>query len=357
MHVSDPANTPFAQRRWVRRALIVTAFNIAIAIGTYATTLGGGLFWHHALYSIAVGTSIWALIEWGLRWVDKPNQPIAGPVVAAVTLASVVLGSLLGTALVDLLLGRAPLALWHYDVSAASTILVLSLLAGCLGTVYFVSQTRLAQLREQAEAAQRQATQAQLSLLQSQLEPHMLFNTLANLKALIATDPKRADAMLDRLIAYLRATLSASRASGAAERQHTLGDEFQRLSDYLALMQVRMGPRLRTTLQLPPELAATPVPPMLLQPLVENAIQHGLEPKVEGGEVQVTARQTGTELTLEVRDNGTGVLSTSQDGYGTQHVRERLATLFGNTARFERRAGSDGGTLVVLSLPFAAATQ
>src|SRR5690606_22156517 len=134
-----------------------------------------------------------------------------------------------------------------------------------------------AKARLEQEEAQRQASEARLRLLESQLEPHMLFNTLANLRALIGSDPPRAVEMLDRLNAFLRATLAASRSAAGAQR-HTLRDEFARLDDYLALMAVRMGPRLRVVLSLPEPLADCPVPALLLQPLVENAIRHGLEP-------------------------------------------------------------------------------
>lgn len=348
MFVSDPANTPMAQQRWLRRLAIVTAFNSVITVVMHLVGTSYDPFWRHAIYSFAIGTCIWLFIEAGLRIVDRPGQTIPWPYVATATVIGVVLGLVVGTSVADLINGRMPLQFWRRKPEFAGGLLVMSLCAGFLGTLYFLSQTRMAQLREQAEAAKRQAAQAQLSLLQSQLEPHMLFNTLANLKALIATDPKRADAMLDRLIAYLRATLGASRATA---QQHTLSDEFARLRDYLALMQIRMGPRLNVSLDLPAELAGAKVPPMLLQPLVENAIKHGLEPKVSGGELQVAAKREGEELWLQVRDNGVGLPEQAADGYGTQHVRERLATLFGGQARFERAAAAGGGTLATLCLP------
>ena len=130
----------------------------------------------------------------------------------------------------------------------------------------------------------------------------MLFNTLANLRVLIGLDAPRAQAMLDHLNAYLRATLGASRAPW-----HPLSAEFDRLADYLALMAVRMGPRLQVVLDLPDELRRLPLPPLLLQPLVENAIKHGLEPKVAGGRIEVGARRDGDMLELSVRDSGVGI--------------------------------------------------
>jgi LytS/YehU family sensor histidine kinase len=197
------------------------------------------------------------------------------------------------------------------------------------------------------EARQR-ATEARLKLLEAQLEPHMLFNTLANLRALIGADPRQAQEMLDHMIAYLRATLSASRTT-----THSLQAEFDRLGDYLELMAVRMGPRLDYSLQLPPELAQHPVPALLLQPLVENSIRHGLEPKVDGGRVTVSARREDGQLVLEVTDTGAGPSAETAPGkgFGMNQVRERLATLHGAAARIDFAAAPGGGARTVLHLP------
>lgn len=178
----------------------------------------------------------------------------------------------------------------------------------------------------------------------------MLFNTLANLRALIGLDAARAQQMLDHLDAFLRSTLAASRAS-----THPLQAEFDRLRDYLALMAVRMGPRLRLRLELPPALGALPVPTLVLQPLVENAIVHGLEPQVDGGELAVSARAEPGRLVLEVRDGGAGLdparPARSGGGFGLQQVRERLATLYGDAAGLELAPAPGGGTCARLWLP------
>jgi LytS/YehU family sensor histidine kinase len=182
----------------------------------------------------------------------------------------------------------------------------------------------------------------------------MLFNTLANLRVLIALDPPQAQAMLDRLIAFLRATLNASRTAS-----HPLATEFDRLADYLALMGTRMGPRLQSTLDLPDALRTVPLPPLLLQPLVENAIKHGLEPHVQGGRVEIRARAEGQTLVLTVRDTGAGLRDgTPPEGtrFGLVQVRERLATLHGNAASLtlEPAPDADGGTLATIRLPLNA---
>ena len=219
-------------------------------------------------------------------------------------------------------------------------------------TYYFQSRQVIAGQREEVERAQRQAAEQQLMLLESQLEPHMLFNTLANLRALIGVDAARAQAMLDHLIAFLRASLAVSR-----ERIHPLADEFARLADYLALMQIRMGPRLQTRFVLPPELAAAGVPPLLLQPLVENCIRHGLEPKVAGGRIEVSARREGATLVITVRDDGIGAAPGSLDpaSFGLAHVRERLATLYGAAASFALESSQEGseGSVATVRLPLS----
>ncbi|MBU3740493.1 MAG: sensor histidine kinase, partial [Rhodoferax sp.] len=240
---------------------------------------------------------------------------------------------------------------------------------GC--TYFFMSRARLAAVREeaaralaQAEAAQRHAVESQLRLLQAQLEPHMLFNTLANLRALVGIDAERAQTMLDHLVAFLRATLSASRAT-----LHPLHQEFARLDDYLALMAVRMGPRLRYTLDLPEALREVPVPPLLLQPLVENSIRHGLEPLPAGGQITVRARQEDGWLRLDVLDDGSGPGTPAPDaalwraetggpatapaagGFGLLQVRQRLEALHGERFAMECVALPQGGTRAGVRFP------
>jgi LytS/YehU family sensor histidine kinase len=159
-------------------------------------------------------------------------------------------------------------------------------------------------------------------------------------------DPQRAQQMLDHMIAYLRATLDASRAT-----THPLRTEFDRLRDYLELMAIRMGPRLAYTLELPPDLAEVRVPTLLLQPVVENSIQHGLEPKVQGGRIAVRAAREDGRLVLEVTDTGMGedAGAGSGKGFGLAQIRERLASLHGGDAQVAFGADAHGArTRIVL---------
>jgi LytS/YehU family sensor histidine kinase len=262
----------------------------------------------------------------------------------------VVLGYALGTLAGDSLLQLNSFSYFAVQPRKFLGLLVMSLGAGAVMTHFFLSRRQLELARQRTEVAQRLMAESRLKLLESQLEPHMLFNTLANLRILIGMDPVRAQTMLDHLIAYLRATLSASRASS-----HTLEQEFDRLGDYLELMAVRMGPRLQFALNLPAELRQHTVPPLLLQPLVENAIQHGLEPKVAGGRIDITARLAEDRLCLEVSDSGLGMdlsrLPAEGKGFGLSQVRERIATVYGTAGTIELVAAHAGGTRATIVFP------
>jgi signal transduction histidine kinase len=196
--------------------------------------------------------------------------------------------------------------------------------------------------------SEKERVHAQLRLLQAQIEPHFLFNTLANVHSLIERRPAEASVMLDHFIAYLRESLAASRA-----QQGTLAQEFALLRHYLELVRIRMGRRLAFALDLPADLAHEPLAPMLLQPLVENSVRHGLEPKVEGGRVAVQARRDGAMLVIEVHDDGLGFGAqpdSAGTGVGLAHTRERLAVLYDGRATVEV-TDAQPGTRVTLRLP------
>ena len=351
-----------------RQVLVVGGLCLGIAL--LLTALTGRRFVENLVYSLCIGTactlivgSVRLLVAWGhdrlrlsrgLPHVDEVNGwhgVIPGALLAAL------IGPSMGMTLADAITGNRSVSLLDLGASSARVTLVLGLLGTVMSVVVIGSLERLASARAQAEAAQRQAAEHQLRLLQSQLEPHMLFNTLANLRVLIGLDAARAQAMLDSLIAYLRATLNASRLAA-----HPLATEFERIADYLSLMAVRMGPRLQTQLDLPEVLRDLPVPPLLLQPLVENAIKHGLEPHVQGGRITVTARRLRQTLVLTVRDTGIGLRDGASTAPGSQfglaQVRKRLATLHGDKASLTLQAVTDadgGGTLATLTMPWPTA--
>lgn len=346
--------------RAARRGLQTLLFSAAIG-GVVSVLLSQPLS-ESVVYAVCVSLAIWAFVDGGrllaARWVRRHEGDAAqGPHsgwpgwgwMVPILLLGTVGGFLLGHTVAGALLGRGLAHTAAMSPRTLTAILLLSLMPGLAVTLVLYSRGRLAAMQAAAERAQRLASEQRLALLASQLEPHMLFNTLANLRVLIAADPPRAQAMLDRLIAFLRSTLAASRAG-----THTLADEFARLDDYLALMAVRMGTRLQCTLTLPPELAQTDVPALLLQPLVENAIRHGLEPKVDGGQIEVSAARDGGRLRLSVHDSGVGwrdAAAGEYAGFGLAQVRERLAARYADAARLDIGPAAGGGTLATLMLP------
>ena len=353
---------PFNPVTIARRALAAVVFNTVLALAI--TAVSGETLAVNMVYSQFIGLLIWGLIDGG-RFVLHPSGWPGARAMAGLVIGAVLVAYPLGSAIANALLGRPLLIGLNHFPRATLGFVLMSLSAGGFGAYYFTSRELLARARLAGEEAQRQATEARLKLLESQLEPHMLFNTLANLRVLIGTDPARAQDMLDRMIAYLRATLTASRST-----EHPLAHEFDRLRDYLELMAVRMGPRLAYTLDLPEPLREAPVPPLLLQPLVENAIRHGLEPKVEGGHILVRAHCTGADgrtpgtqrLVIEVTDTGVGlppVLPPAGPGqsFGLAQARERLATLYGADGTIDLIATSTGGTSARAVFPLKLPSQ
>ncbi len=315
------------------------------------------------LYSLCIGTICWSVMEFGRFAVDPRHCHLSpdggrgwpkGWRGLLLVGTGILVGYYAGDWLAFQLVGPA-------HPGRASGLrdsmvgLYITVATGAVGAFYFHTRSKAAQMAAEIAAAERDATEAKLKLLETQLEPHMLFNTLANLRVLITLDPPRAVAMLDRLNDYLRATLGGSRAT-----QHPLAQEFARLADYLELMAMRMGERLRFTLDLPDDLRALPVPPLLLQPLVENAIRHGLEPRVEGGSITVRARRApgadGDQLLLQVLDTGVGLPpdgspASAGGGFGVTQVRERLQALHGARASVALEAAPGGGTQATVQMP------
>ncbi|WP_427911618.1 sensor histidine kinase [Ramlibacter sp. MMS24-I3-19] len=309
-----------------------------------------------AAYSLAISVVTWSIIDLG-RHVLPSSRETGWPTgIQSIVLvifgigAGWFLGNQIGTVLCRTF-GLLPPGPPPDPVRDLRNSILITLAAASVAIYWFYSRNRSDYLERKMGEAQRHANEARLKLLETQLEPHMLFNTLANLRALIGVDPQRAQQMLDHMIAYLRATLDASRVA-----THPLQAEFDRLRDYLELMAVRMGPRLAFQLQLPPELSQRRVPTLLLQPLVENAIKHGLEPQVQGGQLNVRAADDGDRLLLEVCDTGTGPgdAATAGSGFGLLQVRERLAAVYGEGADLDLAAVQPRGTRVAIHLPLSA---
>ena len=179
-----------------------------------------------------------------------------------------------------------------------------------------------------------------LGVLQAQVEPHFLFNTLASVRALVRQDPAQAEATLDALVDFLRATIPKLREDRGLHA--TLGQQLDLCSSYLALMQVRMGGRLTYDVRADEALRAAPFPPSLLITLVENAIKHGIEPRPGPGRIDIDAVRDGDALRVQVRDDGAGLQPGLSTGVGLANVREQLAARYGARAAFVLSPAAEG---------------
>jgi len=314
---------------------------------TLSTVIAAGLtafghrhgFGTNFVYSQCIGMLMYALIDLPRRVFWPAGPPSLLPMIGLVLIAAP-LAWFGGTFVASVLMGDPwfPTAL---GLNAVFGFLTLTASAGITGCYYFWTRERLM-------ASEAAAAEARLKLLQAQIEPHFLFNTLANLQALIGVDPARAQEMLRHLDGYLRATLATTRND-----RGTLAEEFALLKSYLEILVIRMGQRLAFELDLPQALADAKLPPMLLQPLVENAIRHGLEPKVEGGVVRVSAREEKKQVVLMVEDTGRGFGNgdSAGTGIGLAHVKERLAAVYGGAASVQTSDNPGGGVRVTLRIP------
>jgi signal transduction histidine kinase len=266
--------------------------------------------------------------------------------------AAVIGGALIGAYL------RHRVANWGIDTRRmdlgwlVSTTLLWSLLGGIGAAILMAvrgeqqAQAELLEAQVQHQQLQAQQLEARLQALTAQIEPHFLFNTLATVKRLYETTPERGREMMLRLTQYLRAALP-----GIRRNVTTLLDETAAVRSYLELLEMRMGPRLRFEILMPPELSRAQLPTLLLQTLVENAIKHGLGPLPEGGHICVRSRAEGQMLVLEVEDDGRGFVASGGSGVGLANIRARLAALHGVQAALELQAAQPRGVLARVRLP------
>ncbi len=208
-------------------------------------------------------------------------------------------------------------------------------------------------LRVRQDRLLHQAMEAQLRLLQAQIEPHFLFNTLANVQSLLERDTPRARLMLETFTDYLRASLGQLRHTDS-----TLEAELAMVRSYLTLLQIRMEDRLRFDIDASDEALAAALPTLLLQPLVENAIEHGLEPKIEGGRIRIRARVVDGQLDICVDDDGLGLDGPRRprkrgSGMALPNIHDRLRTRYGGKATLTL-APQTVGTQATLSIPYRA---
>ena len=277
------------------------------------------------------------------RWISRE----------AAQLLAVIPGAMLGTLFTVIVKGRTLAYLIGDEHWRVITTASLGIGFGAVITLIYINRERAARvqntlLRAEAEKnlLEKQVLEARLQLMQAQIEPHFLFNTLANVKHLVESDARSASRMLDNLIRYLRIAMPQMRETGS-----TLGREMDMAAAYLEIFKMRMGGRLCYEIQIPAALRDQPFPPMMLITLVENAIKHGVDPCCDAGMVTLKAEAKEGKLVVSVADTGQGMLPNSGGGMGLVNIRERLATLFGKDAKLHLVENQPRGVVANIELP------
>lgn len=343
--------SPILPTSWQRgeHRVVLVVIGVCCAAALWSTLQGGGTLTDNLVVTNAIGLSQLSVAT-AVRLLYRGRLPILGILIAIPT------GFVMGSKIASLL-GAPDVAQEMLDDPAGMRRTILGVvLIGVVVTAFFLYFAHSRGVREAldrerlraAEALQAE-TAARLALLQAQIEPHFLFNTLANIGSLIEEDPDAASRVLEQLDAYLRASLRRSRRPTA-----TLGEELELVEPLLAIATARLGPRLEYSISAPLELRDAALPPLLLQPLVENAIRHGIEPAVDGGKILVDVRKGDETLELTVTDTGAGLDANAPEGVGLANVRARLATLYGDKGQLMLYANAPRGVIARLVVPCAA---
>ena len=208
------------------------------------------------------------------------------------------------------------------------------------------AQAHMQQERIMRLMSEKKAAEFHLKFLQAQIEPHFLFNTLSTILSLMDTDSRKGKAMLMDFIRYLRISLSKTRSESS-----TIDEEIRLITAYLNIFKVRMEDRLEFEIQLPDNLKQHAIPPMVVQPLVENALRHGLQNKCGGGKILIRAQRAGDRIRLEIADTGRGFDTERQGGTGLSNVRARLKSIYGDTARLILEDNRPSGLKATIEIP------
>lgn len=328
---------------------------VGLAVGVFRE---GGFEPTMMLISVLFGNVVGFTVL-GSSVILAPRLRAHGPLVRSAMLGLALLsGSVAGTALVIYLFPLFVLRDLRLALVVGAINGVLALIVGGVVEIYEELRWRLAEsLREVeevrlAEARLReQAARAELAALQARINPHFFFNTLNTISSLLEEEPRRAEEIVETLADLFRYTFRASESGPVP-----LGDELDFVQSYLTIERARFGDRLRVVREVEPEALAVPVPGLILQPLVENAVAHGLAPLKRGGTVQITARVENRALLVEVGDDGVGPppgdIDLIREGHGLGNVRQRLATMYGESGSIRLCGAATGrGAVARLRLP------
>lgn len=338
---SAPCNNLPMRNNLITPTLTTLVFNTAIA-GLLTVVGFEENFWINLVFSQCIGFSIYLFNATLLCRISSTKWRL--PVLAL----SFPFSILFGVSLASWLTGMG-----SWDDPRIRVTALIGLFFGGIGAItYFLGEriwkldAEVKQRRMNEIETEKRQIEAHLKLLQAQIEPHFLFNTLANVASLIDTDAIAARRLLERLDDWLRVALARARSEHC-----TLGDEVTLLENYLEILSTRFGQKLRWKTDVDHQARQAAFAPMLLQPLVENAVTHGIGPKLGGGTLHIMARVQENLLRITVQDDGVGLDEQQQPGTGLANVRARLAALYGDLGKLTLQSNIDGGVTACLELP------
>ncbi|MBW1799425.1 MAG: histidine kinase [Deltaproteobacteria bacterium] len=340
--------TSGTRKSFIKSLSYTVIFNTLIALFLTGIHYGRGLLINF-VFSQCIGISICLCVLVTIHYIRPRSQifQVIGILIAMIA------GSLFGGVLGSLLSGFNPMTFLHKSGFLAQ-IVFLGIMFGSIISYIFISRERMAAAESMAQEerihrlkVEKGSLETHLRLLQAQIEPHFLFNTLSNVHGLMDTDLEKGKAMIEALTNYLRISLARSRKDIS-----TLGQEIELIQDYLNIYQIRMGNRLQYRLEIDENIKGRSFPPMLLQPLVENAVRHGLEPRIDGGEVSITAKRDGHVIRIEISDNGPGMNTDSEQGIGLKNIRERIEAIYGEEGRLILEENRPSGLTAGIEIPY-----
>jgi len=342
MKISEPRYTVCFDKTQLLKLL---AINSLIAL--ILTLVTQSDFWINLIYSQSIGISIATLVYFmALRKLEgEPNVFRLG--------LAIILGVGIGITIATIMTGNEGMIAEESGQEVIISSFFYSTIIGSIVVFYFSLIAKQQKISNQLNIekikqveTERALAENNLKLLQAQIEPHFLFNTLSNVLGLIDSRPDDAKKMLENFTNYLRASLSRTR-----ECDTTLKDEIDIVNSYLSIQKIRMGNRLSFDIKIDDDLYDFPFPPLMIQPLVENSVRHGLEPEIEGGHIDVRVINNDKIVSIVVSDTGKGEIKFEKEGVGLNNIRERLASLFQHNAELKIEKNKPKGLIVTIQAP------
>lgn len=334
----------------LRDFLYTLLMNAVIAVFLTAMDFGRGFF-INLVYSQCIGISIYLCI-YAVLAVFKTAAFMQR---LMLVILAMIVGAVAGMTAAALGLGADRILVPDGQFKVLIQTILSGLLFGSIISYIFISREKVSMANELAMeekikrlALENKSVESEFQLLQSQTEPHFLFNTLSNVIGLIDTSPQKAKSMLNDFVHFLRASLSQRR-----DQAITISQEIEMIRRYLDILRIRMGNRLRFDIAVPDDLLQHRIPPLLIQPLVENAIKHGLEPRPEGGMITIRCSSGSGRMRIEVADSGKGIgESDGGTGIGIANIEKRLKLLYGNAGCLTLHERRPSGVSAVIEIPY-----